>query len=89
MSEYEVNLKFNVDSTEVDETIEKFNQLAEAIEIMDGLMEELASANTVNITGKLSVDGKKVAHKVRKSQLAKEFEEMDARIKGRLNRSRY
>ena len=89
MSEYEVNLKVNVDSTEVDEIIEKFKQLAEAIEVVNGLMEGLANANTVNVTAELSMDGKKLAHELRKSQLAKEFEEMDARIKDRLNLSRY
>ena len=89
MSEYEVNLKVNVDSTEVDEIIEKFKQLAEAIEVVNGLMEGLANANTANVTAELSMDGKKLAHKLRKSQLAKEFEEMDARIKDRLNLSRH
>ena len=89
MSEYEVNLKVNVDSTEVDEIIEKFKQLAEAIEVVNGLMEGLANANTANVTAELSMDGKKLAHKLRKSQLAKEFEEMDARVKDRLNLSRY
>ena len=64
MSEYEVNLKVNVDSTEVDEIIEKFKQLAEAIEVVNGLMEGLANANTANVT-------------------------MDARVKDRLNLSRY
>ena len=89
MSEHEVNVKINVDSTEVDEIIEKFKQLAEAIEVVNGLMEGLANANTANVTAELSMDGKKLAHELSKSQLAKEFEEMDARIKGRLNRSRY
>ena len=64
MSEYEVNVKINVDSTEVDEAIEKFKQLAEAIEVVNGLMKELENANTANVT-------------------------MDARVKDRLNRSRY
>lgn len=85
MSEYEVNLKVNVDSTEVDEIIEKFKQLAEAIEVVNGLMEELANANTVNVTAELSMDSKKLAHELRKSQLAKKFEDMNARIKGGLN----
>ena len=89
MSEYEVNLKVNVDSTEVDEIIEKFKRLAEAIEVVNGLMEGLANANTANVTAELSMDGKKLAHELRKSQLAKEFEEMDARVKDRLNLSRY
>ena len=89
MSEYEVNLKVNVDSTEVDEIIEKFKQLAEAIGVVNGLMEGLATANTANVTAELSMDGKKLAHELRKSQLAKEFEEMDARVKDRLNLSRY
>ena len=89
MSEYEVNLKVNADSTEVDEIIEKFKQLAEAIEVVNGLMEGLANANTANVTAELSMDGKKLAHELRKSQLAKEFEEMDARVKDRLNLSRY
>ena len=89
MSEYEVNVKVNVDSTEVDEIIEKFKQLAEAIEVVNELMEELANASTVNVTADLSMDSKKLAHELRKSQLAKEFEEMDARVKDRLNLSRY
>ena len=89
MSEYEVNLKVNVDSTEVDEIIEKFKHLAEAIEVVNGLMEGLANANAANVTAELSMDGKKLAHELRKSQLAKEFEEMDARVKDRLNLSRY
>ena len=85
MSEYEVNLKVNVDSTEVDEIIEKFKQLAEAIEVVNGLMEGLANANTANVTAELSMDGKKLAHELHKSQLAKEFEDMNARIKGGLS----
>ena len=89
MAEHEVNVKVNVDSTEVDEIIEKFKQLAEAIEVVNGLMEELTNANAVNVTAELSMDGKDVAQGLHNSQLAKEFEEMDARIKGRLNRSRY
>ena len=89
MSEYEVILKVNVDSTEVDEAIEKFKQLAEAIEVVNGLMKELANASTVNVTAEIAMDSKQVAHELRHSQLAKEFEEMDTRIKGRLNRSRY
>lgn len=89
MSEYEVNVKVNVDSTEVDETIEKFKQLAEAIEVVSGLMEELANANTANVTAEIAMDSEKVAHELRKSQLAKDFEGMDARIKDRLNLSRY
>ena len=89
MSEYEVNVKVNVDSTEVDETIDKFKQLAEAIEVVNDLMEEMASANTANVTAEIAMDSEFAAHKLRHSQLEKEFEEMDARIKGRLNRSRY
>ena len=89
MSKYEVNVKVNVDSTEVDETIEKFKQLAEAIEVVNDLMKEMTNANTANVTAELSMDSKFAAHELRHSQLAKEFEEMDARIKGRLNRSRY
>lgn len=89
MSKYEVNLRVNLDSTEVDETIEKFKQLAEAIKVVNGLMEELVNVNTVNVTAELSMDSKVVAQELHNSQLAKEFEEMDARVKGRLNRSRY
>ena len=85
MSEYEVNLKVNVDSTEADEIIEKFKQLAEAIEVVNGLMEGLANANTANVTAELSMDSKKVAHGLCASQLVKEFEDMNARIKGGLN----
>ena len=50
MSGHEVNVKVNVDSTEVDEIIEKFKQLAEAIEVVNGLIEELANARTVDVT---------------------------------------
>ena len=89
MSEYEVNVKINVDSTEVDETIEKFKQLAEAIEVVNGLMKELENANTANVKAEIAMDSEFAAHKLRHSQLEKEFEKMDARIKGRLNRSRY
>ena len=89
MSEYEVNLKVNVDSTEVDEIVEKFKKLAEAIEVVNGLMEGLANANTANVTAELSMDSKFAEHELRHSQLAKEFEEMDARVKDRLNLSRY
>ena len=85
MSEYEVNVKVNVDSSQIDEVIEKVKQLAEAIEVVNGLMEELANANTVNVTAELSMDSKKLAHELRESQLAKEFEDMNARIKGGLN----
>lgn len=89
MSGYEVNIKVNVDSTQIDEVVEKVKQLAEAIEVVNGLMEELTNANTVNVTAELSMDGKDVAQGLHNSQLAKEFEGMDAIIKGRLNRSRY
>ena len=85
MSEYEVNVKINVDSTEVDEAIEKFKQLVEAIEVVNGLMEGLANANIFNVAAELSMDSKKVAHGLRASQLVKEFEDMNARIKGGLN----
>ena len=85
MSEYEVNLKVNVDSTEVDESIKTFKQLAESIEVVNALMEELANANIFNVTAELSMDSKKVAHGLRASQLVKEFEDMNARIKGGLN----
>ena len=89
MSEYEVNLKVNVDSTEVDETIEKFKQLAEAIEVVNGLMGELANANTVNVTAEIAMDSNFAAHELHHSQLAKKFEETGASIKERLNRSRH
>ena len=89
MAGYEINLKVNIDSTEVDETIEKFKQLAEAIEVVNGLMEELANANTANVTAEIAMDSNFAAHELRHSQLAKELEEMDARIKDRLNLSRY
>lgn len=89
MSEYEVNVKVNVDSTEVDETIEKFKQLAEAIEVVNDLMKELANANTVNVTAEIAMDSNFVAHELYHSQLAKKFEETGASIKERLNRSRY
>ena len=67
MSEYEVNVKVNVDSTEVDETIEKFKQLAEAIEVVKDLMEEMASANTANVTAEIAMDSECAAHKLRHS----------------------
>ena len=89
MSEYEVNVKVNVDSSQVDEVIEKVKQLAESIEVVNGLMEELAGTNNANVTAELSMDSKFAEHELRHSQLAKEFEEMDARIKNRMNRSRY
>ena len=89
MSEYEVNVKVNVDSSQVDEVIEKVKQLAEAIEVVNGLMEELAGTNNANVTAELSMDSKFAEHELRHYQLAKEFEEMDARIKARMNRSRY
>ena len=89
MSEYEVNVKVNVDSSQVDEVIEKVKQLAESIEVVNGLMEELAGTNNANVTAELSMGGKFAEHELLHSQLAKEFEEMDARIKNRMNRSRY
>ena len=89
MSECEVNVKINVDSSRIDEVIEKVKQLEEAIEVVNGLMEELARTNNANVTAKLSMDSKFAEHELRHSQLEKEFEEMDARIKGRLNRIRY
>ena len=89
MSEYEVNVKVNVDSSQVDEVIEKVKQLAESIEVVNGLIEELAGTNNANVTAELSMDSKFAEHELRHSQLAKEFEEMDARIKTRMNRSRY
>ena len=89
MSEYEINVKVNVDSSQVDEVIEKVKQLAESIEVVNGLMEELAGTNNANVTAELSMDSKFAEHELRHSKLAKEFEEMDARIKSRMNRSRY
>ena len=90
MSEYEVILKVNVDSTEVDETIEKFKQLAEAIEVVNGLIGELANANTANVTAELSMDSKDVAQGLHNSQLAKSLKTLDARkiTVGELNASK-
>lgn len=53
----EVSIKINVDSTQIDEVIEKVKQLTEAIEVVNGLKEELANANTVNVTAELSKEG--------------------------------
>ena len=89
MSEYEVNVKVNVDSSQIDEVIEKVKQLTEAILVANDLMEELTNANTANVTAEIAMDSKFAEQELLHSQLAKEFEEMDARIKGRLNRSRY
>ena len=89
MAGYETNVKLNVDTTQLDEVIEKAKQLKETLWVVNGLMEELAGANNANVTAELSMDRKFAEHELRHSQLAKEFEEMDARVKGRLNRIRY
>ena len=49
MSEYEVNVKVNVDSTQLDEVIEKAKQLKETLWVVNGLLEELADKNTIEI----------------------------------------
>ena len=46
MASHEVNVKINVDSTEVDEVIEKFKQLAGAIKVVNGLTQELKKAKS-------------------------------------------
>lgn len=89
MAEHEINAKLNIDTTELDDVIEKVKQLKESLWVVNGLIEELTDANTVDIRAELSMDNKFAEHELRHSQLAKEFEEMDARFKGRMNRSRY
>ena len=50
MSGHEVNVKVNVDSSQLDEVIEKAKQLKETIWVVNGLIEELTDTNTVEIT---------------------------------------
>ena len=90
MSEYEVNVKVNVDSSQVDEVIEKVKQLAESIEVVNGLIEELAGTNNANVTAELSMDSKEVAQGLYNYQLAKSLKTLDARkiTVGELNVSR-
>ena len=47
---YETNVKLNVDTTQLDEVIEKAKQLKETLWVVNGLIEELTDANTVEIT---------------------------------------
>ena len=49
MSGHEVNVKVNVDSSQLDEVIEKAKQLEEALWVVNGLIEELTEENTVEI----------------------------------------
>ena len=50
MSGHEVNIKVNVDSSQLDEVIEKAKQLKEALWVVNGLIEELTDTNTAKIT---------------------------------------
>ena len=50
MAGYETNVKLNVDTTQLDEVIEKAKQLKEALWVVNGLIEELTDTNTVEIT---------------------------------------
>ena len=50
MSGHEVNIKINVDSSQIDEVIEKAKQLKEALWVVNGLIEELTDTNTVELT---------------------------------------
>ena len=50
MSGHEVNIKVDVDSSQLDEVIEKAKQLKEALWVVNGLIEELTDTNTVEIT---------------------------------------
>ena len=50
MAGYETNVKLNVDTTQLDEVIEKAKQLKETLWVVNGLIEELTDANTVEIT---------------------------------------
>ena len=50
MAGYETNVKLNVDTTQIDEVIEKAKQLKETLWVVNGLIEELTDANTVEIT---------------------------------------
>ena len=49
MTGYETNVKLNVDTTQLDEVIEKAKQLEEALWVVNGLIEELTEENTVEI----------------------------------------
>ena len=49
MSGHEVNIKVNVDSSQLDEVIEKAKQLKETLWVVNGLLEELADENTIEI----------------------------------------
>ena len=46
----EVSIKVNVDSSQLDEVIEKAKQLKETLWVVNGLIEELTDTNTVEIT---------------------------------------
>ena len=49
MAGYETNVKLNVDTTQLDEVIEKAKQLKETLWVVNGLLEELADENTIEI----------------------------------------
>ena len=50
MAGYETNVKLNVDTTQLDEVIEKAKQLKETLWVVNSLIEELTDTNTVEIT---------------------------------------
>ena len=49
MAGYETNVKLNVDTRQLDEGIEKAKQLKETLWVVNGLLEELADENTIEI----------------------------------------
>ena len=79
MAEHEINAKLNIDTTELDDVIEKVKQLKESLWVVNGLIEELTDANTVDIRAELSIDSKDVAQGLHNSQLAKSLKTLDAR----------
>ena len=49
MAKHEADVKLNVDTTQLDEVIEKAKQLEEDLWVVNGLLEELADENTIEI----------------------------------------
>ena len=49
MAKHEADVKLNIDTTQLDEVIEKAKQLEEALWVVNGLIEELTEENTVEI----------------------------------------
>ena len=60
MAGYETNVKLNVDTTELDEVIEKTEQLKDTLLVVRGLIKELTGLSNVDTPLEITMESKEL-----------------------------